>query len=311
MQSEFSAETHEQITSLCKRISVAHHLNDEIEAELRDHIIDKMESYLSGEEVLSEDDAFVLVKEHFGNPEVIRSLYESAEPAAAFGGILRRVEAATVATILCFILGSYVSELLFSLLANLTPQMWVPETYIFAIPKTISHIIGITFFGIVLSYWREKMKRGEQLWFYSIKQYWFLGLIVSSVLLMLGIIYATDMRHLPYNLFSVYTLLASIMFHCILWVKWIDNDSERIRSIIAGFVSWIITQYFIIDVIHRVIIWNYPINPTVRGYTPTHPTFINPLSMQELYLPCIAAFFFYTLFFCVHKVKMKLIGSLA
>jgi hypothetical protein len=303
MHSELSEEIRDRINTLCNTISVSHHLDEEIREELCDHITDKMEAYLNGEEVLSEDDAFVLVREHFGDPDVIRSMYVSAESVAALGRMLRRIGAATVATLLFFILGGYVFELLFSSLAKLTPNSLVPDTFIFAIPKTLSQIIGILLFGTVLSHWRGKIMRGEQPWFLSIKPHWFIGLIFSSILFMLLIVKSTHQLHLPHNGFTMITLLASIMFHCILWLRWMDNNSKWIRSILFGFLSWIVIQYFIMDLIYRVFITNYPIHP-VNG-------FIHPIYIWWIGLPSVLAIIIYTLLVGIQKVKIKLTGSLA
>ncbi|MFC1489652.1 permease prefix domain 1-containing protein [Candidatus Latescibacterota bacterium] len=299
MHSELSEEIRDRIKLLCDTISVSHHLNEEIREELRDHITDKMEAYLYGEEVLSEDDAFVLVREQFGDPDVIRSMYESAEPVAAYGNMLRRIGAATVATILFLILGGYVFELLFASLAKLTSNSLVPDKFIYAIPKTLSQIVGMLLFGTVLSHWRGKIKRGEQPWFLSIKPLWFIGLIFSSILVMIIIIHSSYQLHMPYNFFTLYTLLASIMFHCILWLMWIDNNSKRIRSIVFGFISWIVIQSFIMSLIFRVIGLNLP------GYG------IPLASISYLGLPSVLAIFIYTLLVAIHRVKIKLSGSLA
>jgi hypothetical protein len=298
MQSEFSPEIHDSITTLCKRISVAHHLNEEIQKELHDHIIDKMESYLNGEETILENDAFLLVKEHFGNPEVIRSMYESIEPAAAYGSMLRRIEAATVATIFSCILGGYVFELIFSLLAKLTPNTPVTETFIFAIPKTLSQILGILLFGTALARWRGKINRGEQPWFFRIKQRWFAGLIFSAILLMIVIINSTFKLHLPYNLFTIWTLLAGIMIHCILWLMWIDGNSERMYSIFFGFLSCIIVQILIFE-----LLFGAPILHSFRhGIWPGYFLWL---------VPSVLALLIYTLLIAIQRVKVRLIGSLA
>ena len=68
MSVNISPETEDKISALCKKISVAHNLDEEIQKELRCHREDRLTGYLSGNEQLSEDDAFILVEKHFGDP---------------------------------------------------------------------------------------------------------------------------------------------------------------------------------------------------------------------------------------------------
>ena len=80
-ETNISAETQESIQKFCLKISIAYDLDEEIQEELSSHIEDKLLMYLNGELKLSEQDALVLVREHFGKPEHIRSLLEEVHTA--------------------------------------------------------------------------------------------------------------------------------------------------------------------------------------------------------------------------------------
>jgi len=66
---EISPQVQERIEALCRQISVAHELDEDIRKELRGHLEDKLLAYLSGEERLTEQDAFILVRERLRNPD--------------------------------------------------------------------------------------------------------------------------------------------------------------------------------------------------------------------------------------------------
>lgn len=110
MSDNISPETQEKIESLCKQISVAHNLDEEIQRELRTHIEDKFSGYLNGDEKLTEEDAFILVREHFGNPAVIRELYRDVETAAVQVILARRLGAVLSASLVTQIVSPQRSE---------------------------------------------------------------------------------------------------------------------------------------------------------------------------------------------------------
>lgn len=98
-----SPEAQEAIETMAREISVSHRLDPEIQEELASHMEDKLCGYLSGEERLSEEDALVLVREHFGDPEEVSNLLSATHWEEAGGNALRR---ALVATILFFSLAA-------------------------------------------------------------------------------------------------------------------------------------------------------------------------------------------------------------
>ena len=69
-----SPEMQKEIEGFCNKITTIYDIDNEIKEELYGHIEDKLPGYLSGEVELTEDDAFVLVSEHFGKPEIIKKL---------------------------------------------------------------------------------------------------------------------------------------------------------------------------------------------------------------------------------------------
>ena len=72
-----SPKIYDKITAFCSDISVAYNLDEEIQAELRGHFEDKVLAYLNGDETLTEQDAYLLVREHFGNTETVKNLLKA------------------------------------------------------------------------------------------------------------------------------------------------------------------------------------------------------------------------------------------
>ena len=81
MAENISPETAEKIRALCSRISVANNLDQEIQEELYSHLEEKLLAYLSGKEKITEEDAFILVREHFGDPVKLKGLLRKVHKA--------------------------------------------------------------------------------------------------------------------------------------------------------------------------------------------------------------------------------------
>ena len=61
---------------------------------------DKLTGYLDGSEKVSEEDAFILVREHFGDPANIKNLYQEVEDVETNGRLARKI-GALIALSLC------------------------------------------------------------------------------------------------------------------------------------------------------------------------------------------------------------------
>jgi len=81
MSDSLNQKTAEKIRTLCSRISVANNLDQEIQEELYSHLEEKLLAYLCGKEKITEDDAFILVREHFGDPANLKGLLKEVHTA--------------------------------------------------------------------------------------------------------------------------------------------------------------------------------------------------------------------------------------
>src|SRR3954451_19368295 len=82
-----------EMRSICRRATVGREIDPKVATELYAHLEDKLLAYLAGEEPLTEADAVILVREHFGRPEALRQILADvhSEPAAAGPPLWRRI----------------------------------------------------------------------------------------------------------------------------------------------------------------------------------------------------------------------------
>ncbi|MBM3290361.1 MAG: hypothetical protein FJY92_09440 [Candidatus Hydrogenedentes bacterium] len=98
MDKPLTPETQLQIHALRDSIAQRDQLGEEVAEELCGHIEDKVIAYLEGQEALTEADALLLAREHFGNPESVRALLLDSRPSAQWRAWLRAtVELVTIA----------------------------------------------------------------------------------------------------------------------------------------------------------------------------------------------------------------------
>lgn len=99
MDNTLSPEMQQQIRAYCDQVCAMNGL-DHVREELQDHFEDKMLAYLSCSEKLQEQDAFLLVREHFGDAAALKSMFQTVhvrETGVTLGRRLAAVAAATLA----------------------------------------------------------------------------------------------------------------------------------------------------------------------------------------------------------------------
>ena len=90
-KNEITPETQKHIRTLCDNIATAESLTPDLHDELYTHIEDKILGYLNNEETLSEADAFLLAREHFGDRAVVRDQLSQVHPVEVPHSFLRRL----------------------------------------------------------------------------------------------------------------------------------------------------------------------------------------------------------------------------
>lgn len=96
MNTPLNDTTQQKARELARQITVAHDLDPEIQEELYGHIEDKLLAYINGEETVSEEDALILAREHFGDASAIRGLLQEVHGEVAPAYLGRRLLALVI-----------------------------------------------------------------------------------------------------------------------------------------------------------------------------------------------------------------------
>ncbi len=304
MCNNISQGTQDKINTLCKKISVAHNLDDEIQKELYCHMEDKLVDYLSGDEKLTEDDAFILVEKHFGDPAIVKVLYQNVEVKAAHASFARRIGAVLALTILIFYTASYILEIILSSLFtwSLKGNVFDESRMIFiGIPKIIPNIFSLLLFTAILMHWRKNMEYGRKLWFLKINMLKFFGIIIGSLCGMYLIIITTHQFQATSNQVTYTFGRLTVIAHCLIWIWWCDSQPRRFLAVLYGFISWVAGQILIMDVIASLSVLRY-------GPNGVWQTIINSITRELIRYGRSGAIAlgFYLLLVGVHSVYTKL-----
>jgi hypothetical protein len=99
MHNTLTNEMQARVRHHVDRISVDTDLDVEIREELYDHFEDRMLEYLSGDEAITEEDAFLLVSDRFGATDRVEAGLRETHDRTPTGTLLRRIGTVLVATI--------------------------------------------------------------------------------------------------------------------------------------------------------------------------------------------------------------------
>ena len=210
---------------------------------------DKLTNYLSGDEELTEDDAFILVEKHFGEPATVKALYQNVEVMAVHVSFARRIGAVLVLSIWIIYTASYILEIIlsslfkWSLKGNVFPES---SMILIGIPEIIPNIFSLLLFTAILMHWRKNMEYGRKPWFLKIKPLKFIGIIIGSFFGMYLIIIATlQFQATSFNQLTLTFGRLTVIAHCLIWIWWCDSQPRRLLAVIYGFISWIAGQILI------------------------------------------------------------------
>ena len=259
MADRLSPDTCTAIRALCKKISVAHHLDAEIQEELYDHMEDKLIAYLDGQEALTEEDAVILVREHFGDPSAIKGLLQDVHAYEADVSLARRLAAALIATtgisVVCLCLASAVL-LLWPPARGLTGFLAM-----YAATGVLSAIVS----WLLLWYWQRRLDTGHTPWFITRRPAYFVGSIV--ILLILQSFVPIPQPHISsapaalarsadlLRLILIVTVVSPVL-NCMAWLWWCDRPPRKVRAVASAAGLWIIWMWLSSSVrdIRRIVL---------------------------------------------------------
>jgi len=253
MADDLTPETREQLRALCKKISVAHNLDAEIQEEIYGHMEDKLLAYRSGEEAVSEQDAFILMREHFGSPGAIKGLLQEVHKVEANVSLARRLAAAAVITLGSIVILQYSSAALLRVWTNAAAFGGV---YLVSIADTL---LGILCVWLLLWHWKRRLDSGSTPWFMKWRPVYFLALLCSSMLLIQMFQMEWLRPHAEESMLAVsrwawasYAFwlffavsLGGPVAECLLWIWWCDRPPRSARAIGKAAAVWAAWRYII------------------------------------------------------------------
>lgn len=247
-------ETEERIRALCQKISVSFDLDPEIQEELYGHLEDKLHAYLNGEEVLTEEDAFILVQEHFGNPAILKALFQNVHVYGYHVGFARRLLAALTASCGVLILQSVLFCLMTIGMIQWADIFGISDTFrvFMAVTMAVIQVGCILLMGCILYRWQRRIEQGARLWFIR----WPVPALAGIVLLLACVQRAIPHAHtgsllntptytsgvLLAYLFFVVCVETSLVLGCLCWMWWCDRPPRTARTLTYTLAAWLSVQ---------------------------------------------------------------------
>ena len=169
MDNSISPDLEKRMHDLCDDIASAESLSSELHEELYTHIEDKMLGYLNGEEALSEADAYLLAREHFGNRDTVREQLATMHPVSSIPTLPQRL----IIPVILFVALNLVFSLSMKVIHLLFPW-FLAETPIMMIFPLIFVATCIWVNYDVLNRWKHQVSTQQSVWY----QDWSTGKLV-------------------------------------------------------------------------------------------------------------------------------------
>ena len=245
MDHTLNNDIQQKARDLARQITVAHDLDPEIQEELYGHIEDKLLAYTSGEERVSDEDAFILVREHFGDAKVIRGLMQEVHAGAVQVTLLRKILALVIVVLagtLLYTGTEGAGKFLFAFLTVPNSQRSSYWAYL-VFPGSFA-ILLVNF--VVLRHWKMDLRAGKSPWFchWPVARMlkWAVALLVLRGLFPHILLMQQVAPHTPlffeYGIYYAWAGLSSCA-SCLLWFWWTDVWSGRFRNMLLIGLAWI------------------------------------------------------------------------
>ncbi len=271
-------EMRERLRALCGQITVAEDIDPEIQEELLTHMEDKLNAYLHGSEPVTEEDAYLLVREHFGDPRVVKALLHETYDYELRLSLGRRL--AAVASVSLALYGIW--RVLLALGNSFA--VWTARDFpssanwigsLFNVANLLFVCLMSPIIWLVVRRWRQQLDQGERPWFlrWSTR-----SLILLVTGLALVFFYVPMVRgNIPGVTLSSRWASAffwggmglawlSVIAQSILWLWWCDRPPRTKRSLSYTGVVWALV--YSCASIQGVVL-------TISESKPEHSTLVN------------------------------------
>ena len=279
MRYKIAPEIISEIEAFLKQISVAHNLDNEIREELRSHIEDKLCGYMRGEIKITEEEAWLLVREHFGDPAVLKSMYHETEAKEMYKSFFRRIGAAFVAGIWILTITRMVIHGILTQALKGVAGRTVDAGIIFAYGFLwmIPDLFVILLFFFFVMRWRKIIENSGTAWFMTIKSVNFVLLILMSTILStvtILLLFNSQPHFFFHSLipldntttellsffpgFAGFNYIMLQFFYCFGWLLLCDIPPRRFQLIIAGFISWMFSIVIFNQFVGIISVFRHP-----------------------------------------------------
>ncbi len=254
MDKRLSSESETALHVLAREIGRRRRLDNDAVEELYGHLEDKTLGYLSGEENLSEADAVLLTREHFGDPGAFPE--PEAKPARFQSPVSlpRRLAALAVLTLAVGIALSAVKLLVaLGLQASVSVAIFDGRN-LPMISVRLALYVGVVL--LVLRMWLARERRGARVWYQDRSPSWFAWMIPSLIALRWCIpeVHIDSAAYTAYQESFLYSIvdmprplymsfLGSLIvlgvLSSLLWVWWADRHAYNVKIVAMALLAWI------------------------------------------------------------------------
>lgn len=243
-----SAAAQERIRSLCRRISVAHDLDAEIQEELYGHMEDKFLAYRSGEEPVTEDDAFILVREHFGSPAVLKDLLRGVHRRPAESTFLRKALAAFIAFTAAYAVANLalITAVVYAAHRGATGGQWDAFRNIVLASEHLTLFLPVVLVVPFLLHARRRARAGHAPWYLRARISALAAIAVAALITAYLVPFPRDTEVLgrplgpipPWE--NLLDTLGPIVLgvQCLVWIAWCDEPPRTLRTAARGVAAW-------------------------------------------------------------------------
>lgn len=245
-------EMRERLRALCKQITVAEEIDPEIQEELMTHVEDRFNGYLHGKDAITEEDAFLLVREHFGNPAVLKALLQHTHVREATVSLGRRLAAIAAVS-----LGCTAAMKVLTILCG-TALVWValrtaPESRLCAYLWTAWGMLLVCTLTPILWFvvfrWHRAINQGVRPWF----ERWSpvrLVLLLTGLVLTLYVVPSVTFKGIGLGIPPSATLATVIammgmglawivvILQSMAWLWWCDRPPRTSRALSYATLTW-------------------------------------------------------------------------
>ncbi|MCC6694098.1 MAG: hypothetical protein IT365_00580 [Candidatus Hydrogenedentes bacterium] len=257
MGARLSPETEAALRKLAREIGNSRGLDDDAQEELYGHLEDKTLGYLSGEDGITEADAVLLTREHFGDPGAFpEALAQMPTPFRSSVSLPRRLAAVAVLTLAVGVAFSVVRLLIALCLDRESAVVFfgpAGRPWMFVL-EAIS--LGVIF--LRLQRWRTLERRGSRVWYQNCPGSIFAFCVVALIFLdwcvpgvrLDQVAAAAGLEQFLYSLrrpphpiiYSYYFLIAvdwaPNLIAPMLWIWWGEQRQYRTKATMLSAVAW-------------------------------------------------------------------------